>query len=114
MWVFLNSLITSLGLMYLKGQGVLKNDKTAVKWFRLAAEQGNAQAQSNLGVMYFKGQGVVQDYVRAHMWSNIAASQGSKEGMQNRDILVKSMSSGELDAAQKLANECLRKKYKEC
>ena len=41
--------------MYAKGRGVLKNDATAVGWFRKAAEQGYAKAQYNLGVMYYNG-----------------------------------------------------------
>jgi TPR repeat protein len=32
-----------------------------VKWWRLAADQGLAQAQFNLGVIYAQGLGVVQD-----------------------------------------------------
>ena len=48
--------------MYNKGQGVPQDYKTAVKWFRPAAEQGYANAQHNLGVMYFKDLGVPQDY----------------------------------------------------
>ena len=59
--------------MYVNGLGVLQDYKEAVKWYRLAAEQGLAQAQSNLGFMYGKGQGVLQDYVMAHMYFNIAA-----------------------------------------
>jgi len=35
--------------MYRRGQGVSQNYKTAAKWFRLAAEQGDAAAQFNLG-----------------------------------------------------------------
>jgi TPR repeat protein len=38
--------------MYDKGEGVPEDDKEAMKWYRLAAEQGYASAQSNLGVMY--------------------------------------------------------------
>ena len=32
----------NLGLMYYKGEGVPEDDKQAVKWYRLAAEQGLA------------------------------------------------------------------------
>ena len=49
--------------MYTKGEGVPENDTEAVKWYRMAAEQGIASAQYNLGVMYANGQGVPQDYV---------------------------------------------------
>jgi len=38
--------------MYRNGKGVPEDDKEAVKWFQLAAEQGNAIAQYNLGVAY--------------------------------------------------------------
>jgi hypothetical protein len=55
-----------------EGKGVHQNYKTALKWYRLAAEQGFAGHQNNLGAMYE----VLQDYVRAHMWYNLAASSG--------------------------------------
>ena len=38
----------NLGWMYDNGQGVPQNDKTAVKWYRLAAEQGHTLAQKKL------------------------------------------------------------------
>ena len=38
---------------YRKGIGVTQDYKTAVKWFTLAAEQGDAVAQYNLGIMQF-------------------------------------------------------------
>ena len=36
----------NLALMYYNGEGVPQDDKTAVKWYTLAAEQGYAKAQS--------------------------------------------------------------------
>src|ERR1017187_280746 len=53
----------NLGLMYVYGQGVPKDDGLAVEWYWLAAEQGNAAAQNNLGVMYADGRGVPKDAV---------------------------------------------------
>ena len=104
-----------LGVMYDKGQGVPQDDKTAVKWYTLAAEQGYASAQSNLGVMYGIGQGVIQDNVYAHMWWNIAASSGeSKKASKNRDIVAKQMTTSQIETAQKLARECVKKNYKGC
>jgi len=105
----------NLGVMYDEGKGVPQDDKTAVKWYRLAAEQGDADAQSNLGSMYGTGDGVLQDYVRAHMWYNIAATSGdSKNASKNRDIVAKRMNSNQIETAQRLARECVRKKYKGC
>jgi TPR repeat protein len=105
----------NLGLMYRKGKGVPQDYKTAVKWFTLSAKQGDADAQYNLGVMYENGRGILQDYVRAHMWINIASIPGeSKNASKNRDIVAKKMSSSQLEKAQKLARECVRKKYNGC
>jgi TPR repeat protein len=38
------SMQSLVGSMYNEGKGVPQNDKTAVKWYRLAAEQGYASA----------------------------------------------------------------------
>jgi len=65
--------------------------------------------------MYANGQGVPQDYVYAHMWVNIAASSGqSNNASKNRDIVAKEMTPSQLEKAQDLARECVRKKYKGC
>jgi TPR repeat protein len=85
---------SSLGALYNIGRGVPKDIKLAVKWFRLAAKQGDADAQYSLGWMYAKGQGVPQDNKTAVKWWKLAA-EGDAE-------------------AQKLARECVRKKYKGC
>ncbi len=51
-----------------------EDDAEAVRWYRLAADQGIASAQNNLGFMYARGRGVPQDDVQAHMWYNLSAS----------------------------------------
>ncbi len=51
--------------MYTNGEGVTQDYQKALKWYRLAAEQGHADAQNNLGVMYSYGDGVPQDYQEA-------------------------------------------------
>ena len=100
--------------MYDNGEGVPQDDKTAVKWYTLAAEQGNADAQSNLGLMYATGQCVPQDDVYAHMWWNLAGSNGSENGRGNRDIIAKQMTPSQLERAQDLARDCVNKNYKGC
>jgi len=40
------------------GQGVPQSYPEAVKWYRLAADHGNAHAQFNLSNMYYDGRGV--------------------------------------------------------
>ena len=38
----------ALGMMYISGQGVWKNKKKATKYFKTAADLGNAEAQKKL------------------------------------------------------------------
>ncbi|MBT3815105.1 MAG: sel1 repeat family protein [Methylococcales bacterium] len=104
----------NLGVMYEGGEGVLQDDKTAVKWYRLAAEQGNATAQTNLSMIYGMGSSVIQNNVYAYMWGNIAASNGSEDGAMVRDLAKKSMTPSQVEKAQDLARECIRKKLKGC
>ena len=87
---------------------------TALREWTPLAEQGDASAQFNLGAKYHNGQGVIQDNVYAHMWWNIAASSGHKGAVKNRDIVAGKMTPTRIEDAQKLARECLRKKYKGC
>ena len=51
--------------MFGEGLGVPQDYAEALKWFRRAAEQNDAAAQTNLGVMYDFGHGVVRDYAEA-------------------------------------------------
>jgi len=48
------------------------------------------------------------------MWLNIAASSGNETASKNRDIIAKRMTPADISAAQKLAEECIRKNYKGC
>ena len=104
----------NLGLMYANGRGVPQDYKTAVKWLRLAAEQGDASAQGTLGLLYGMGQGVPEDYVYAHMWFIVAASSGDKDALKNSDLTKLILTPSQLEKAQDLARECVRKKYKDC
>ena len=76
-------LSTVSGYMYDKGQGVPQDYTEAVKWYRRAAEQGDAYAQNSLGHMYDSGQGVPQDYAEAVKWYRRAAEQGNARSQAN-------------------------------
>ena len=91
--------------MYYNGEGVPQDYGEAVKWFRLAAEQGNAQAQFNLGLMYSIGDGVPQDYIQAHMWFNLAGARGDENAREARDIVKDRMTPEQTAEAQHLASE---------
>ena len=104
----------NLGIMYERGQGVLQDYKTAVKWYILSAEQGYAKAQYNLGVMYALGQGVIEDKVYAHMWVNLASLNGFEMVEKINELLIENMTPSQIQEAQKLAIECVKKNYKGC
>ncbi len=86
--------------------------KTALEEWR--PHQGYASALYNLALMYRNGEVVLQDSVYAHMWWNIASANGSKEGSENRDLIVKQMTPSQIEKAQELARQCMKKKYKDC
>ena len=104
----------NLGLMYEKGKGVPQDYEEAVRWYQLAAEQGHSKAQGNLGVMYAFGNGIIKDYVYAHMWGNIASMNGNDLGALLRDDFAEKMTSSQIEEAQRLARECVKKNYKGC
>ena len=65
----------TLGVRYANGDGVIKDDEEAVRWYRLAAAQDNADAQATLALMYFNGIGVLKDEAEAVRWWRLAAAQ---------------------------------------
>jgi TPR repeat protein len=48
----------------------------ALPWLRLAAGQGEVEAQRRLALMYETGQGVPRDYEQAAFWLRCATEQG--------------------------------------
>jgi TPR repeat protein len=65
-----------LGLRYLNGQGLTKDNVEGVKWLRKAAEQGHAGAQCGLALCYEGGKGVAKNEVEAVKCYRKAAEQG--------------------------------------
>jgi hypothetical protein len=54
-----------------------------VRWYRKAAEQGNADAQYNLGASCHQGKGTPQDHAEAVKWYRKAAEQGNASSQYN-------------------------------
>jgi len=69
----------------LSGQAI--NKKEAVRWYRLSAEQGYANAQFYLAFSYANGQGVTQDYKEAVKWYRLAAEQGNASAQSNLGLM---------------------------
>ena len=84
------------------------------KEWQLLAEEGSAMAQYKLASMYEQGEGLLKDFVYAHMWANLSATNGYAEAKDLRDALEKKMTASQMEKAQDLARECMKKKYKGC
>ena len=69
--------------MYSLGQGVPQDYTEAIKWYRKAAEQGDAAAQNHVGLMYAQGQGVSQNFPEAAKWWRQPAEIGYAKAQYN-------------------------------
>ena len=72
-----------LGNCYHRGQGVSEDKAEGVKWYRKAADQGNAYGQDRLGDCYANGEGVAEDKVEAAKLYRMAADQGHADAQNN-------------------------------
>ena len=81
----------------------------AMRWYRLAAEQGHAAAQFQLGLRHEQGWGVAQDHVQAYMWLSLAVARSSGEDRDRnahvRDRVAEEMTTAQISEAMKLARE---------
>ena len=65
-----------LALRHAEGEGVARDSRAAVYWFRKAAAQAYAAAEYALGVMHAFGEGVPRDAVLAVHWFRLSAERG--------------------------------------
>lgn len=57
--------MVTLGVRYRDGEGVERDRKAAVGWYRNAVDAGSSDACDHLGFMYLRGWGVRRDFVEA-------------------------------------------------
>ena len=88
--------------MYRFGEGRPVDLADAARWYRRAADLGDATAQLNLGEMYMLGLGVPRDTARAHLWLTLAARHGRTWARDRRDELARRMTADDLDRANRL------------
>jgi len=63
-----------------------ESNEEAVKWYRKAAEQNNAEGKYGLAEMHVSGEGVEQDFSQAVLLITEAAEQGLVRAMRNLAI----------------------------
>jgi TPR repeat protein len=91
--------------MYHHGDGVRQDHAEAARLYRLAAAQGNANAQFNLGNMYYNGWGVRQDHAEAVRLYRLAAAQGNAHAQHTLDSLISP--AVDLSGNWSLVDQCL-------
>jgi TPR repeat protein len=91
-------------------RGLPKKYREAERWFRLAADQGDATAQANLGLLHANGYGLPRDYVQAYVWFSRAGAQGHTEALDLCSVIASNMTPFQIAEAEKLANESRAKK----
>ena len=75
-----------LAALYETGKGVVKNEATALEWYKKAAEKGSPRARYNVGLMLGSGRGVPRDKPVAVALSALdSARQSAKQAMGTGD-----------------------------
>lgn len=78
----------NIGHLYRWGQGVEKDVRQAMQWYRKAAEKGFSRAQANLASIYLQGdEGVPVDYAEAYKWFAAAAVQNLAVAQYNLGLM---------------------------
>ena len=67
-------MLYNLGVSHQRGAGVAQDWAEAVRYYRLAAEQGQVDAQVSLGLCFECGEGVAQDWAEAVRYYRLAAA----------------------------------------
>ena len=99
-----------LGEVYRLGSeehGIAKDAAEAVKWYQLAAEQGDASSQYHLAFMFYDGEGVDLNYDEAFKWFHKSAEQEFAAAQYNVATMYKMGKGVEADDAK--AVEWLKK-----
>ena len=78
--------MNNIGRLYVEGKQVERNYRTAVRWFRKAAEN-HALARNNLAQMYLTGRGVEKDYEKGLYWLLQAAGKGHAKSQYEIGII---------------------------
>ncbi len=99
----------SLGLLYLRGQGVPADPLVAVRWLRQAAGWGDGDARLVLGSLYMRDLPKLKDYIKSYVWLTLALSKvrGSKRdtALRLRGEVRRKMTSKQITRGNELLEE---------
>jgi localization factor PodJL len=90
----------NLAVLDADGGGKGADYRSAVQWFRKAADRGVADSQYNLGILYSRGIGVEQNLAESFKWFSLAAAQGDADAARKRDDVANRLDPQSLAAAK--------------
>ncbi len=76
--------MSKLGVAYLTGRGIKKDEGAAVKWFNLAASKEDPEAEYQIAMMLLKGKVMREDPLAGRDWLRRAANHGHAEAKKER------------------------------
>jgi len=80
-----------LGVMYLQGNGVVKNERLAFNYFHKAARKNHSEAKFQMGLCFAQGRGVRKQSQLARYWFKLAAKSGHSKAMVYLASIEKSL-----------------------
>ena len=86
------------------GKGEVMDKSQAAYLYRIAALDGDYEAQYQLGLMFLEGEGVPLNLREAYMWLDIANSQSGE--VKEKDLVATKMTLQQSREVQKKAAEC--------
>lgn len=99
----------NLGTLYYFGKADHKPQyEDAVKWWRLAAGNGDPRSQYMMGVLYFNGRFVERDVVTAYAWMSLASQSRLKEAVDAESKMAEFLTPVEKASANRLAQTLTR------
>lgn len=98
-----------IGMMFMRGQGVLQDYEAAAEWFRKASKQGVAAAMYKLAGLYNEGKGVPHDMEFAYIWYHVAATHEHRKSINTLEDARAKLSDDELAASAEIINEYVDK-----
>ncbi len=73
-----------MGVCYSEGLGgAEKDEREAIRWYRLSADRNYSMAQAYLGYCYYIGKGCIQNHLEAVKWYRLAADHGHAAAQSN-------------------------------
>jgi TPR repeat protein len=82
--------MNNLGIMFLEGQGIPKNEAEGYRWIRMAAEKGDPRASYLCGLLLCQGRGVSTNSEEGIQWLKKSAAMGNStaEAKLGQDYLI--------------------------